>query len=167
MLFGLMCGELLRSAAAARRKVLLLAVAGVAGIVAGQMLDASGLCPLVKRIWTPSWALFSTGWCCLILAALFGIVDVLNFRRWTFPLVVAGTNSIAIYTMSMLLKPWAAQTLKTHLGEEVFRLKVQWAGHAHYLASPAYEPMVKAILVGLLFWLACYWMYRQKIFVRI
>ena len=167
MLFGLMCGELLRSGVSARRKVLLLAVAGLGGIATGQLLDLTSLCPLVKRIWTPSWTLFSTGCCCLILAALFGMIDVLHFRRWTFPLVVAGMNSIALYSMSMLLKPWTAQTLKTHLGDDIFRLRVQLGGQAHYLTDPAFEPTVKAILVGLMFWLACYWMYRQKIFIRI
>jgi predicted acyltransferase len=167
MLFGLMCGELLRTAISARRKVLVLLVAGGVGIVAGELLDASGVCPLVKRIWTPSWTLFSTGWCCLILATLYGVIDVLNFRRWTFPLVVVGVNSIAIYCMSMLLKAWTARTLKTHLGEEIFRLKVQLGERVHYLASAEYEPTVRAVLVGLVFWLACYWMYRQKIFIRI
>ena len=167
MLFGLMCGELLRSATSARRTLLVLAAAGVGGILAGQLLHSIGMCPLVKRIWTPSWALYSTGWCCLILAGLYGVVDVLNIRRWTFPLVVVGMNSIAIYCMSMLLKPWAAKTLKTHLGDDIFRLKLQFADQAHYFVGAEYEPIVKALLVGLLFWLACYWMYRQKIFVRI
>jgi predicted acyltransferase len=162
-----MCGELLRGGSSARTKLLVLVVAGAAGIVAGQLLHAGGVCPLVKRIWTPSWALYSSGWCVLILAALYGVVDVLKLRRWTFPLVVVGMNSIAIYTMSMLLKPWAARTLKIHLGEEIFRLKLSWGSQAWYLASPEYEPTVQAVLVGLVFWLACYWMYRQKIFVRI
>jgi predicted acyltransferase len=156
MLFGLMCGELLRSPRSSGRKLLMLLLAGAGGLVAGQLLDASGLCPSVKRIWTPAWTLYSTGWCCLILAGLYGVIDVVGWRRWTFPLVVVGMNSIAIYCMSMLLKPWAARTLKTHLGEDIF-----------LLAGPAYEPTVTAVLVGSLFWLACYWLYRQKIFVRI
>jgi predicted acyltransferase len=167
MLFGLMCGELLRSKLPEWRKVLLLLAGGIGGIMAGLLLDSSGICPLVKRIWTPAWTLFSTGACCLILASLFAVVDLLHYRRWTVPLVVVGMNSIAIYSMSMLLKPWAARTLKTHLGEEVFRLKVQIGDQVHYLASAADEPTVKAVMVGLLFWLACYWMYRQKIFIRI
>jgi hypothetical protein len=33
--------------------------------------------------------------------------------------------------------------------------------------GPLWEPTVKAVLVGLMFWLACWWMYRQKIFIRI
>lgn len=156
MLFGLMCGELLRSSRSDKKKLKILAIAGVAGLIVGQIMNATGFCPLVKRIWTPSWAIFSTGWCCLILAALYGVVDVLKFRRWTFPLVVVGMNSIAIYSMAQLLKPWASKTLKIHLGPEAFNL----LGRAN-------APLVEYNLIGLLFWLICYWMYRNKVFVRI
>jgi predicted acyltransferase len=86
-------------------------------------------------------------------------VDVLRWRWWTFPLVVVGVNSIAIYCMSMLLKNWAGATLRTHFGPAIF---VGWGTIDKY-----YLPMVLATLVGLLFWLACLWMYRNKIFVRI
>jgi predicted acyltransferase len=155
MLFGLMCGELLRSSRAARAKLLWLAGAGLAGLAAGLIWQALG-CPIVKRIWTPSWALFSTGWCCLILAALYWVIDVRQWRAWSFPLVVVGMNSIAIYCMGMLLRPWTAKTMQTHLGADIFKV-----------CGPANAPFVQATLVGLVFWLACWWMYRRKIFLRI
>ncbi len=159
MIFGLMCGELMRSRARPENRLRILLTAGLAGIGAGLLLDYYGICPLVKRIWTPSWTLYSTGWCCLILAGLYAVVDVLRWRWWTFPLVVVGVNSIAIYVMSMLMKGWAADTLRTHFGRRIFSL---WG------TVPAeFIPMVQACLVGLTFWLACLWMYRQKIFVRI
>ncbi|MBI3191624.1 MAG: DUF5009 domain-containing protein [Pedosphaera parvula] len=156
MLFGLMCGELIRSGRTHRQKLKILALAGVSGLILGQVLNLTGVCPIVKRIWTPSWALFSTGWCCLILAALYGVIDVLNWRKWAFPLVVVGMNSIAIYVMGMTLKSWAGKTLQTHFGPDIFKL-----------LGDTYVPMVQHTLVGLMFWLACYWMYRQKFFVRI
>lgn len=159
MLFGLMCGELLRSQRSDRQKLSILIAAGVLGLVAGQLLHSTGVCPLVKRIWTPSWALFSTGWCCLILAALFAVIDIFGFRRWSFPLVVVGMNSIAIYCMSMSLKPWTARQLQTHLGEDAFTL----CGGV----DAAFVPTVQAVMVGLVFWLVCYYMYRNKIFIRI
>jgi len=159
MLFGLMCGELLRGSQQASRKLTILVGAGVAGLLVGQVLDLTGVCPLVKRIWTPSWALFSTGWCCLILAALYGLIDVAGYRRWAFPLVVVGVNSIAIYCMSMTLKGWTGRTLQTHFGRDVF---LAWGR-----LDPLYEPMLHYTLIGLVFWLACWWMYRQKIFIRI
>ena len=165
MLFGLMCGELLRSRRSAKPMLQILIVAGVSGLIAGQLLHWTGICPLVKRIWTPSWTLFSTGWCCLILATLYGLIDMLNFRRWAFPLVVVGLNSIAIYCMGMLLKPWTARTLETHLGQDIF-IEV---GRILPLGEQyeAYEPTVQAVMVGLVFWLICWWLHRQKIFLRI
>jgi predicted acyltransferase len=156
MLSGLMCGELLRSGRAAGQKLLWLTAAGLGGLGLGMLLDWSGICPSVKRIWTPSWALFSTGWCCLILAGLYAVIDVLRQRWWAWPLTVVGVNSIAIYCMAMLLDPWTARTWQIHCGRDVF---LAW--------GPLWEPTVKALLVGGTYWLACLWMYRQKIFVRI
>lgn len=156
MLFGLMCGEMLRSARRnARQKLRVLVVAGMAGIVIGAILSAAGV-PLVKRIWTPSWTLYSTGWCCLILAGLYGIIDLRGWRRWSFPLLVVGMNSIAIYCLGMLLRGWTANTLKAHFGENIF-----------LLLGAANAPFLQATLVGLVFWLVCFWLYRRKIFLRI
>jgi predicted acyltransferase len=156
MLFGLMCGELLRSDRSAWIKLAILLIAGVVGLAVGWGLHVLGVCPIVKRIWTPSWALFSTGWCCLILATLYGVIDVLQFRFWAFPLVVVGMNSIAMYCMFQLLRPWTAKTLETHLGQEVFQT-----------CGPLWEPTLQATLTGLCLWLVCLWMYRQKFFVRV
>ncbi len=155
MLFGLMCGEMLRSSRTPNRKLQIIVVAGIAGIVVGMIWSWLGV-PLVKRIWTPSWAVYSTGWCLLILAGLYAIIDLRGWRAWSFPLLVVGMNSIAIYCMGQLLRSWTAKTLQTHLGENLF--KMLGADNA---------PLVQATLVGLVFWLVCWWMYRRKIFLRI
>jgi predicted acyltransferase len=155
MLFGLMCGELLRSSRSHRQKLFILLAAGIAGLALGQALALSGICPLVKRIWTPSWAIFSTGWCCLILMGFYGIIDVGGLRRWAWPLVVVGINSIAIYFMG--------QTLRGHTN----RFWHGVASDAFTLVGPVWEPMLEATLTGMLFWLVCLWLYKQKIFIRI
>ena len=72
------------------------------------VLDVT-VCPIVKRIWTPSWTIYSTGWACWQLAFFYGVIDVAGYRRWAFPLVVVGVNSIAMYVMSQLLKPFVAR----------------------------------------------------------
>jgi predicted acyltransferase len=155
MLFGLMCGELLRSEREQKRKLQTLIIAGIAGLGLGLVWSWLGV-PIVKRIWTPSWALYSTGWCLLILATLYALIDVRRWRAWSFPLLVVGMNSIAIYSMSMTLKPWVGRTLQTHLGENVYKI-----------FGPLNSPFVQSTMVGLVFWLVCYWMYRRKIFLRI
>ena len=54
MLFGLMSGALLLSDRSLQRKAFVLAIAGALGLVVGQLLNLTGVCPLVKKIWTPS-----------------------------------------------------------------------------------------------------------------
>ena len=155
MLFGLMAGELLRSSRTPRRKLLLLVAAGFAGLALGGLWSWFG-CPLIKRLWTPSWALFSTGWCILILVAFYAVLDVWKWRSWSFPLLVVGMNSIAIYCMGMLLRGWTARTFQIHFGGDVFNL-----------LGTANAPFVHYTLVGMIFWLICWWMYRRRIFLRI
>ncbi len=175
MLLGLMCGELLRSGRSDGQKLAILILAGLGGLVLGQLLNwnGSGPCPLVKRIWTPTWAIFSGGWCCLILEGLFAVIDVLKLRFWAFPLVVVGANSMAIYCMGMLLDPWTTRTFKTHLGQEIFNLKLTVGNHIYYLVDQRiqptvdlYAPTIQAVMVGLVYWLICLWMYRNRIFIR-
>ena len=63
----------------------------------------AGICPIVKRIWTPAWVLFSGGWCFWLLAFFYGIIDMAAGEAWAFPLVVVGMNSIAIYCLVHLI----------------------------------------------------------------
>jgi predicted acyltransferase len=111
------------------------------------------VCPIVKRIWTPSWALFSGGLVVWFLAAFYWLIDVVGYKRWAQFLIVVGMNSIAIYLMSQLLRPWVTGVLKTHLGANLF--------------SGNFGPVVRDSLTLLVFWLICWWMYRRKIFLRI
>ena len=110
----------------------------------------------MKRIWSPSWALYSTGICALILAALYFVIDVKGYRRWAFPFVVVGLNSIFVYCLAQILKPWTGSQLQTHLPENAFNI-----------LGEKWQPFVQYNLIGLCFWLICYVMYRQRIFIRI
>jgi predicted acyltransferase len=152
MILGLMCGELLRSPRTAREKIRLLLIAAGALLVAGAVAGVT-VCPIVKRIWTPSWVLFSGGLVIGILTAFYWVIDVAGYRRWSKFLVVVGMNSIAIYMMSQLMRPWVGDLLRVHLGSGWF--------------TGAYGPMARDVLTLLVFWLICWGMYRRKIFLRV
>jgi predicted acyltransferase len=152
MIFGLMAGQMLRGGQAPPIKFRRLVVAGVICLAVGWVLGQS-VCPVVKRIWTPSWAIFSTGWTCLMLAAFFWLIDVRGRRAWAFPLVVVGMNSIAMYLMAETLRDFIADTLRTHLGQNIF--------------AGIYGPMVQSASVLLVLWLVCLWLYRRRVFIRI
>lgn len=111
------------------------------------------VCPIVKRIWTPSWALYSTAWTLWMLAAFYWVIDVKGWKRWAFPLTVVGMNSIAMYCMAQLLKPWITKTLKIHIDQDLFTTEV----------GKVEEHLARLLVM----WLICLWLYRQKIFVKI
>jgi heparan-alpha-glucosaminide N-acetyltransferase len=158
MIFGLLAGGLLRSATIPpKRKIQTLLAAGAIGIVAGLLLDATGICPSVKRIWTPAWALFSAGCASIGLAAFYAIFDVQRHRTWAFPLVVVGMNSIAVYVMSQLMKPYIRETVQRHLGKEIFAKP----------AGPTFAPMIQSATILLVLWLVAFWMYRRRLFLKI
>ncbi|MCW5979184.1 MAG: DUF5009 domain-containing protein [Bryobacteraceae bacterium] len=155
MILGLFAGRWLR-AAAPRIPVKRLLLAAAAGVAAGLLLHVSGICPIVKRIWTPSWTLFSGGLCFLHLAAFSWLIDLKGYRKWAYPLVVIGMNSIAAYMIAHLFGDFLAQSLRIHLGQDVFKL----------LGAQLELPMQGAAVL-LCYWLILLWMYRRKLFLKI
>jgi predicted acyltransferase len=156
MILGLLAGGVLRSERTAARKVAWLAIAGVVSLAAGWLLGALGVCPVVKRIWTPSWTLLSGGWCFLFLAAFYAVMDVGCRRAWAFPLVVIGMNSIAAYCAAHLFEGFLRDALYCHLGKSVFAV-----------FGSSYEPLVLGACILSLLWLMLFWMYRKAIFLRV
>jgi heparan-alpha-glucosaminide N-acetyltransferase len=156
MILGLIAGGWLKGNGSRMEKLTLLVIAGLLSLGAGWALDYAGISPSVKRIWTPSWTLYSGGWCFLMLAGFYLVMDIFRIRFWTFSFVVIGMNSIAIYCLVHLMDRFIASSLKTHLGQDIFKG-----------AGPVWEPMIAGAAVLLVYWLILLWMYRRKIFVRI
>ena len=155
MILGLVAGRWLRTASP-RIPMQRFLVAGAIGIAAGLLLHFTGICPIVKRIWTPSWTLFSGGACFLLLAAFSWVIDVKQYRKWAFPLVVIGMNSIAAYLIAHLFDRFVPDSFRIHLGPKFFDF-----------AGAGFEPLLLGIATLLGYWLILFWMYRRKIFLRI
>ena len=73
------------------------------------------------------------------------MIELANFRAWAFPLVVVGTNSIAIYVLDKLTRGWLVKRLMVHLGSEVFTF---WG-----LVDAAFAPLVQSVMVMAILWL--------------
>ena len=156
MILGLIAGNVFRSKREPLSKLKWFVIAGLIGLVSGWLIGRLGICPVVKRIWTPSWVLFSGGWCFLMMAAFYALIDVKGWKRWAFPLVVIGMNSIAAYCVAELLPGFITATLKTHLGQNSFKV----------FGEP-YEPLLIGGCALIVYWAVLFWMYRRKIFLRI
>ncbi len=156
MLLGLQAGQWLRSGQASRVIIQRLLLAGAAGITLGLLLHFTGLCPIVKRIWTPAWTLFSGGCCFGFMAFFYSVIDVAGRRSWAFFLMVIGMNSIAIYCLVELISGFISNSFYIHLGHGPFQL-----------FGEAFEPLlIGAATLGVLY-LILLWMYRRKLFIRI
>ncbi len=156
MILGLLAGGWLRQEGSAGRKLGKLAVGGVVLLLVGLAAHYSGVCPSVKRIWTPAWTLYSGGWCLLLLAGFYTVIEVGGSRAWAFPLQVIGMNSIAAYCLAHLIGSFIIGSFKTHLGQEVFKR-----------GGTAFEPLLSGIAVLAVYWLILFWMYRRGIFLKI
>jgi predicted acyltransferase len=156
MVLGLLAGGVLRGGRTDSAKVRWFVLAGLAGLGAGWLLGAAGVCPVVKKIWTPSWVLFSGGWSFLLLAGFYQVMDVWKRQAWALPLVVVGVNSIAAYLIAHLWVGFIESALSCHFG----RAWTAWAGEA-------YEPFLFGCAVLLIEWLILYWMRRNKVFLRV
>jgi predicted acyltransferase len=155
MILGLIAGRWLR-ASAPRIPMQRLLIAGVIGIAAGLLLHFTGICPVVKRIWTPSWTLFSGGACFLLLALFSWVIDVKGYRKWAFPLIVIGVNSIAAYMIAHLFEHFLISSFRTNVGVNAFRI-----------FGAGLEPLLLGFAVLLSYWLILFWMYRRKLFLKI
>jgi predicted acyltransferase len=155
MILGLVAGRWLR-AAAPRIPMKRLLIAGVIGIAAGLLLHVTGICPVVKRIWTPSWTLFSGGLCFLFLAGFSWVIDVRGYKKWCFPLVVIGMNSIAAYLIAHLFEDFIVDSFHINLGQHIFQV-----------FGTALEPLTQGAVVLLTYWAILFWMHRRKLFLKI
>jgi len=161
-LLGILCGQLLLSTAGKGRKFGVLLVGGAVCIALGLAMGEFA-CPIVKRIWTPSWVLFSGGYVIWMLALFYFLFDVLPLKVLAFPLAILGMNSLAVYLMGELLRTWTLEkVVEIHFSgilESIFG--------AEKLQADMFAPIIFPAATVFVFWLVCLWMYRRKIFVRL
>jgi predicted acyltransferase len=96
--------------------------------------------------------LFAAGWSVLFLAVLYWIIDVRGWKSWAFFFTVIGMNSITIYVASDLFDFRGIANVFIH-------------GFAGELG--AFTPSFTALSVLAVKWLLLWFLYRQKIFLRV
>ncbi len=157
MVLGLLAGGWLQAPERSRgKKFLGLVLVGLVLLGLGAGVGEMGWIPVIKRIWTPSWVLFSGGWAALLLAAFYALVDLPARHAWATPLLIIGSNSLAAYLIAHLTTEFLREALTRHLGQGCW----QWTG-------AAVAPFWLGLAVLGLQCLALTWLYRRRIFLRI
>lgn len=150
-LFGAWTGMLLQSARPMTQKLKILAGATVAAFAGG--LSLSLVNPVVKRLWTASFTLYSAGWVLLMLLGFVLLIEVAGYTKPAFPLVVVGMNSIFIYSAGFLVRG------SIDRGIRAFSSGFKFVGPL--------APVAQNCAIMLVLWYLCYWLYRRKIFLKV
>ncbi len=159
MLLGLIAGTVLQGGWGKWKKLWILVAMGAVCMLLA-IPTGLFLCPIVKRIWTPSWVLFSGAWVIWGLAVFYFLFDLLPLKWLAFPLVIVGMNSLVMYMMGQLIRPWVIRTMSTHL-DWIVQATISDSTFGRF--GPVYEYATAFVAM----WLVCFWMYRRKLFVRV
>jgi len=156
--WGVLAGRLLTSSQPVAAQIRTLIWAGLAGLLAGYLLDWSTVTPIIKRISTSSFVLVSGGYILLFMAFLRRLVDVRRYDHFAWVFVVFGMNPIFIYLFFETVgKQWFNGIIGIFVG-----------GGLELLAAPSGSILVAVAFVTLLLeWLLCYWLYRRRIFFKL
>lgn len=150
LLLGVFAGYWLKSERSGRKKTLGLIGSGILFLGLGYLWGM--VFPIIKHIWTSSYVLWAGGWCLLLMAVFYWVIDVKGRSRWAFFFLVIGTNAILIY-----------------IGQEVIDFdKIA----TFFLSGVAHHAGVIGLVllpIGALTakWLALRFLYRQKIFFKV
>lgn len=94
---GLEATLVLKSAMAAKRKMMTLGLAGSGLAVLGWALTP--WIPMIKHIYSPSFTLAAAGYALLLLTALYWLTDIVGFRRGMWLFTLYGQTSLAAYML--------------------------------------------------------------------
>jgi len=155
VMLGVFAGYLLRSKKTNSQKVLLLVAMGIGSLVLGWIWSGWVWIfsfPIIKHLWTSSFVLYSAGWCFLLLALFYLIIDVWGLKKWAFGFVVIGTNAIAVYMATHVFN-------FRNIGDIFVGGLEKWCG--------PWNGFIQAVAGFAVVWLILLWMYRKKTFIKI
>jgi predicted acyltransferase len=161
-----------RGSSALRRMQLTLAIAGILGVLAGELW--SPWFPINKNLWTSSYVLLSAGWAALALALISLLIDRRPepWPRWlrlsTRPWFVFGSNAIAAFTVSVILVKTCLYVKLT--GPDAIK-RTLWLLYYQNIfarhASNNWTSLAFAISIVILCFLPNWWLWRHKKFLKI
>lgn len=155
--WGVLCGKLLMSDRSPVKKIQLLIIAGVSALAIGYSLDILNVTPIIKKIATSSFVFASGGWTILALCFSYWLIDVKKlFSKGSWFFIVVGMNSIFIYLFYQI----GGAGFISKLVAPFSRLFFSWGGTITV-------GLITSLVVWAALWYLCYWLYKNKLFIKI
>ena len=150
-IFGSLSGDLLKHNTSVFNKMKWLGIGGITLVILGLAWDV--LFPINKHLWSSSFICLTAGMSFLFLMVFYWIIDVLGYQRWAFFFRVIGLNSLVIYLVMRFVDLNRSSKL---LFEGIYK---------HF--GEKWLDVFNALGALLIVWLFLYFLYRNKIFVRV
>jgi predicted acyltransferase len=155
--WGVLCGKLLMSDKPAEKKIHLLLITGVSALLIGYSLDGLNITPIIKKIATSSFVFASGGWAILALCFSYFLIDVMKkFRSGSRMFIIVGMNSIFIYLFFSI----GGAGLIHRIVAPFSNLLFSWGGEKTVA-------IITSLGIWAALWYLCYWLYKNKVFVKI
>ena len=161
VLLGYICSRLLCASQELPRRILRLAVIGALLLLSGLLL--SYMCPLNKKIWSPTFVMVTSGYALLAWTVMAWFADLKKQSRWAYPLVVFGSNALALYVFSgLVLKLIGLIKINTVPLPEVFYNLLVSLLSGKYIAS-----LIFAFFYVVCCFVLAHSLYKRNIFIKL
>jgi predicted acyltransferase len=150
VLTGVLTGYQLMSKISHRQKLKLFITTGAALIVTALIWNF--IYPVNKYLWTGSFVALTSGISLLALSLFYWLIDVKGYTKWAFPFTVIGMNPITIYVLSAIFD---------------FGMVAKIFIHGFYAEFGGFQMPFYELCVLLVKWLFLYFLYKQKIFLKV
>ena len=148
---GMFAGIILKSTNLdAIKKFKQLLFIGVALAVIGYLLGF--VHPIIKKLWTSSMTLYSSGWCYILMALFYWLIDVKGYKKHTQLLKVYGMNSITAYMLTIVVS-------FSSISQSLFHGLEQYVGdYYHFIIALSNCTIIYLILR---------YMYKHQVFLKV
>jgi predicted acyltransferase len=139
------------------KKIQVLLIAGISALVIGYSLDLLNITPIIKKIATSSFVFASGGWAILGLCFCYWLIDVRKlFVSGSRMFIIVGMNSIFIYLFFSIGGAGLIRRIAAPFSSLIF----SWAGESTV-------DIITSLGIWASMWYMCYWLYKNKMFIKI
>lgn len=156
VLIGYFCGNIIMQNKTLYEKIVQLSVIGIILLFMGFLFSYS--CPIIKKVWSPTYVLVTSGFTYLFFVLLIWIIDLRKCSKWIIPFQALGCNPLFIYLFASLMADMLGQV---GLHEEVYAVFVKLFNHSCF-SSMMYAIVYVAVNTGL-----AYILYKKKVFIKL
>jgi predicted acyltransferase len=153
--WGVLFGKLLLSDRTATKKIQIMFITGVIALITGYSLDY--MTPIIKKIATSSFVFASGGWTILALCFSYWLIDVKKlFNVGSRMFIIVGMNCIFIYLFFEI----GGSSLLSKIFNPFTNSLFSWSGALSV-------GIINSLAVWASLWYICYWLYKNRLFIKI